>query len=216
MIARTALIFLMLASAGAAAQTPTQNERPFGAFVAPAGLPSGGMAVYGFAGAPEVGAGYRQGFGGFELEARAVLDYFLLSLGGEGYLKVPLLYDPEFEVAPYLGAGLGYRTGARYVASDNYAGWDLRLRPGAIFTLRLADTVSALGELSVPTEISLHPRGYFRTTPLVGGGAEFFLGEDVFLGLVALLGPSFYRAPLGQTQVSLGFSARVGLGFRLF
>ncbi len=37
---------------------------------APAALPAGTMALYGQIGAPDVGAGYRQGFDGLEIEAK--------------------------------------------------------------------------------------------------------------------------------------------------
>ena len=48
------------------------EPRVTGGVMAPASLPAGTNALYGFVGAPELGVGYRQGFGLVEFEARGV------------------------------------------------------------------------------------------------------------------------------------------------
>ena len=62
----------------------------FGGVLMPAVLPQGASSLYAWAGAPEVGAGYRQGFGGLELEGRARFDYLRVALTGELAARLPL------------------------------------------------------------------------------------------------------------------------------
>src|SRR5689334_19489007 len=57
---------------------PPGPEDSVGAVFAPALMPRGSMSVYGMVGAPELGAGYRQGFKWAELEVRALINYLTL------------------------------------------------------------------------------------------------------------------------------------------
>src|SRR4051812_31955249 len=113
MIGRALTLLVLLAPPLALAKDSLDDRREtFGAVVAPPSLPSGGIAAYGFAGVPEIGAGYRLGFGLVELEGRAIFDYFKVWPIGELRVRSTVWTHGPWEVAPFLGAGLGYDTGA--------------------------------------------------------------------------------------------------------
>src|SRR5919204_1819030 len=87
---------LALAAVTSAAQSPStaigagESQRSFGSVLAPAALPAGSTAAYAFAGAPEIGAGFRQGLSGLELDVRAGFDYFAVAGAFELSGRVPL------------------------------------------------------------------------------------------------------------------------------
>src|SRR5262249_22848461 len=112
---RTALTMLLcgLAADPASGQSAEKNES-FGAVVAPPALPRGATSVYGYGGAQEIAAGFRQGLAVFEVEARARFNYFLLAISGELVLRHAFYLSSATELAPYLGAGFVYDGGARY------------------------------------------------------------------------------------------------------
>src|SRR4051812_25055808 len=69
-----------------AAQTSSRygvadKKETFGAVMAPAALPGGSNAAYVYIGVQNIGAGYRQGVGVFELEGRTNFNYLLISMG---------------------------------------------------------------------------------------------------------------------------------------
>lgn len=196
--------------------TLEDKQTSFGAFAAPAVLPSGASAAYAFAGVPAVGGGYRQGLGPIELDARFVFNYFALSFAIEGIAKYPAFRDDKLIVAPSLGLGLVYDTGATYIDPHNFAYFGLRLTPGTSVSYRVAETASVLGELTVPIDISFTPGGGSRFTPLIGGGGELYLGEDITAGAIAQIGADIIKEPLGVTQARFAFALRVGLGYRFF
>lgn len=188
----------------------------FGAVLAPATMPSGAAAVYGYAGVQEIGAGYRQGVSSLELEARAKFNYFLLSLALEVLLKHSISRDDAGEVAPFLGVGLVHDTGSHYLRSENFTYTGVRALAGLIGTYRLLDTLSAVGELDVPLDLGFSSPTGLRFNPLAGGGLELYLGGDTTALILGQLGLEVMREPLGVTQVRLGYQIRVGVGFRLF
>lgn len=201
--------------AGAAEPAPGQ-ERPFGAFAAPAALPPGGLAAYGYMGVPEVGAGYRQGVGPLELDAQLKLNYFQLSLAVEGAARLLVYSQGRLQIAPSLAVGAVFDTGSRYIDQYNFGYVGLRLVPGGTVSWRAAETVSAVGELQVPIDLPLTRGGGARYTPMAGGGAELYLGEDVTAGAMADLGVDVVKQPLGVPKTRFAFALRVGLGYRFF
>jgi hypothetical protein len=192
------------------------KQRAFGAVVAPATMPAGAAAAYGYAGVQEIGAGYRQGVSSLELEARAKFNYFLLSLALEVLLKHTISRDEGAEVAPFLGVGLVHDTGSHYLRSENFTYTGVRALAGLIGTYRLMDTLSAVGELDLPLDLSFSTPTGMRFNPLAGGGLEFYLGGDMTALILGQLGLDVMKEPLGVTQTRLGYQIRVGVGFRLF
>ena len=119
-------------------------------------------------------------------------------------------------MAPSLGVGFVGNTGALYIDRENFAYWGARIIPGAHLSYRVAETANLIGEVTVPLDFSLSPQGGFRATPLAGGGAEMYLGEDLTAGVVALFGVDTIKEPLGVTRSRFGFGLRVGVGYRFF
>jgi hypothetical protein len=218
----TGLIVCLLVACplAASAEVPPEleaNPNWFGAFSAPAVLPSGAASTYAYAGAPSVGIGYRQGLGGYlELEGRLELDYFALSLTPQGYAKLVAFEHDRLQVAPLVGIGAVLNSGTRYIDDENFTYFGIRVIPGANLSYRIAEIAALVGELRVPVDFSVAPSGGSRVTPLLGGGAEIFLGDDVTAGIVGQLGVDVIKEPLGVPQTRLGYSVRIGLGYRLF
>ncbi len=215
------IVCLLLACPFAArAQVPPElEENPnwFGAFAAPAVLPSGAASTYAYAGAPSVGIGYRQGLAGYlELEGRVELDYLKLSLIPQGYAKLVAFQRDRLQLAPLIGIGAVLNSGATYIDDENFSYFGIRVIPGANLSYRITEIASLIGELRVPIDFTLSPSGGSRVTPLLGGGAEIFLGDDVTAGIVGQLGVDVLKEPLGVPQARLGYSVRIGLGYRLF
>src|SRR5687767_5660876 len=86
-----------------AAPSIEDSRAAFGALAAPAFLPPGSTAAYGFIGVPEVGAGFRQGLDGIELDARAKLDWMALSLSAEVLGRFPAWKSDVLHLSPVIG-----------------------------------------------------------------------------------------------------------------
>jgi hypothetical protein len=217
---------LLLLSLGAGAQEPPSDaltgrnrEELFGAVVAPAVLPSGATSMYAVLGAPELLAGFRQGFGLVEGEARARLDYFRLALSVEAVARLRAFthgMESSLVVAPTFALGLLANTGATYVEDDNFAGLFVRLMPGTLATLKVSETVHGLLALDVPVDVGLTEAGALRLAVLAGGGAEVYLGEDVSLLVMGQLGPGYQKDPPRPADWDLAYRIQLGLGLRLF
>src|SRR4051812_4622496 len=129
------LLLVLMLPGVAAAQEPaagTGSEWDFGTVLAPAALPEGATALYGFVGVPEMGAGFRQGISGFELEARARLDYFRLSGLFEVGARREVWRKGPAALAPTLGLGVVLNSGSAYLDADNFGGVLLRIAPGLV------------------------------------------------------------------------------------
>lgn len=214
---RTPVVLLgLVVSTAANGQTIEDKQQSFGAFLAPAVLPSGSSAAYAYAGVPRVGGGYRQGFGLFEIDARMELDYFALAIAAEVYGKYLAYTEGPMQLAPSLGLGVVFDSGSRYIDEYNFGYVGLRLVPGGRLSYRVAETASVVGDLSVPIDISFAPGGGSRYTPLVGGGGELYLGDDITAAALAQLGVDVIKEPLGVPQARFAFALRVGLGYRFF
>lgn len=208
----------LLPAVGAAAEgaAPRREELPFGAVVAPAALPDGATALYGYAGAPEVGAGFRQGIVGFELEARARFNWFQVSGVLEVVGRRQVWTRGPLAVAPSLGLGLVLNSGATGLDEDNFSGVLLRLSPGAVASYRLAEPLALVGQVDLPFDLGLSPTGARRFQALAGGGAEVYVGSDLTLSAVGQLGVETFKEQRGVADTRLGWALRVGLGVRLF
>ncbi|MFZ5444573.1 MAG: hypothetical protein ACOZQL_31560 [Myxococcota bacterium] len=206
-----AALALLLAQADL---TPS-TARVMGGVVAPASLPAGTNALYGFVGAPELGVGYRQGFGLLELDARAAFNLFELGVLGDVGVKFAVFEHEKLRLSVPVGLGLEFNSGARYFDRFNFAFIGLRPRVGVTASYAFTDTIAGFAQLEVPLAIALTVQG-FQLTPLVGAGAEFHLGGGFSLALSAHGGLDATREPLGVTQVRGAWAARLGVGYRLF
>lgn len=196
---------------------PAPSPREVGAVMAPAALPAGALAVYGILGAPEVGGGYRQGFPGVELEARALFNYLELSGVLEAGVRVGVFKNAAetLAIAPAAAIGLKLNSGAKYYDTANFGYAGLRLRGAVNVTYKLSDTIVGLGVVDVPWVIALGKAG-FQLTPTVGVGAEFHLGERLSLAASLHGGFDTIKEPMGVTQWRAAWAIHLGVGYRLF
>ena len=183
--------------------------------MAPASLPAGTNALYGFVGAPEVGVGYRQGFGLVEFEARGLFNIFKVSLIGEVGVKYAVIQKDKLRLAPTVALGLELNSGARYFDRFNFGYLGIRPRVGVNASYDFTDTISGVAQFELPVSIGLTVSG-FQVTPLFGAGAEFHLGGSFSLLISGHVGFDATREPLGVTQYRPAWAARLGIGYRLF
>jgi hypothetical protein len=216
---RTWVVVPWLAMAGgAAAQETRVAPKPpeLGATLAPAALPDGGSAVSGWVGVPELGVAYRQGLSFAELGARLRFDYLRLATTAELTARRRVWTDGTWSVAPELGLGVTGNPGSRYFDSRNTRGWFLRVNPAAVITRPVVETVTALGLVEVAYDQGLSSSVYWRVKPLVGAGAEIYIGEDLTLSLLGQVGVDAFHGANRVTEARVGYGARLGLGVRLF
>jgi hypothetical protein len=199
-----------------AARSEGVEQDPLGAVVAPATLPDGTTALYGYVGAPELGVGFRQGIAGFELEARGRLQWFQLSAVLELAARRKVYERGPLALAPTLGLGVVLNSGATYMDEDNFSGVLLRVTPGLVAAYRVADTVSLLGLVDLPLDIGLSREKARRFQALGGGGVEVYLGSNLSVLAAAQVGLETFRERPGEGETRLGWAGRLGLGARLF
>ncbi|RKH47233.1 hypothetical protein [Corallococcus sicarius] len=212
------LTFLVVPAVSSAQEAgfSSSGEDPLGAVVAPVMLPPGGTALYGYTGAPEVGLGFRQGIGGFEMEARGRFDWFKLSASLEVLGRKEVLRRGALQLAPSLGLGLVLNSGATYMDEDNFSGVLVRILPGLVASYRLGDTVALLGLVDLPIDLGLSGDKQRRFQALGGLGVEVYLGSGLSLLAAGQMGLETFQEREGAGHTRLGFNARVGLGTRLF
>jgi hypothetical protein len=210
------LTVLLMQLVVGAAETPFSSAaRLTGGVVAPASLPAGTTALYGYVGAPEVGAGYRQGFGAVEFDARAAFNLFEVAAVVEAGVKIAALEVDRLRLAPTVSLGVKFDSGARYFDRANFAFIGLRPKVGLTASYAFTDTISGIAQLEIPWSIALTVQG-FQVTPLAGAGAEFHLGGPLSLLLSAHVGFDATKEPLGVVQYRVAWAGRLGLGWRLF
>ena len=200
---------------GVQAALPSRVES-FGGVLVPAVMPVGSTSLYAYVGAPDVGGGFRQGFEGYEVEARARFNYLLVSFTGEVAVRRGLYSRGRFDVAARLALGGGYDTGTFYVDRRNFRGPFVHVNPGAFAAYKLHDTLRIFAQAEVPLDIGVQPWGGYRVTPLVGGGLEYYLSEDFTVMAAGEVGLDVLRAQLGVHQPAFGYGVKVGLGIRLY
>jgi hypothetical protein len=192
-------------------------EQRVGAVFAPAIMPRGSMAVYGLLGAPDVGAGYRQGFSRFELEARLWLNYLEASAALEIGGKISAYRRGILEFVPNVGLGVEANSGSRYYDKANFAYVALRPRAALVTGIRFTETATGIFLVDLPWSIALTnggAGGHF--SPTMGFGAELALSSTMSGLLLGQLGIDVIKEPLGVTQIRPAWAVRLGLGFRLF
>ena len=195
----------------------SNRQETFGGAVAPAILPAGATAFYGYLGVPEVGGGFRQGFGLIEAEARGRFHYLQLSGAVEGLLKLRAFERERWSFAPYAGFGIGLNSGSRYFDRENFPYLAVRPLAGIAASYRLGETMQALALFELPWDIVLTPAGGGgQLDALVGGGLELFLGEDLTALVMGRVGLDLLLPPASGPVPRLGYELRIGLGYRLF
>jgi hypothetical protein len=213
---------IALAAATGAAQSSSpavearEGQRSFGSVFAPAALQGGSTAAYAFAGAPEIGAGFRQGLGAVELDVRALFDYFAVAGALELSGRIPLAAAAPYQVAPSLGVGMVFNSGATWLDRDNFAYNGVRVAPALRISRQLAETASVLGEMTLAVDLPVSREGGYRFRPLVGGGAELYIGQDISAGVLAQVGADVLKAPVAPLQTRFAFAVRLGIGYRFF
>jgi hypothetical protein len=211
------LVFALPVPVAAQEAAPSAREEfSFGTVLAPAALPDGASSLYGYVGVPEMGAGYRQGISGFELEGRARLDYFRLAGIFEVGARRAVLREGPATFAPTLSLGLVLNSGSAYLDADNFGGVLLRITPGLVVSWKVGETVALVGLLDVPIDLGLSPTGARRFQALTGGGAEIYLGSGISLLAAGKIGVESFKAPKEDTVTRLGYQVTLGIGTRLF
>lgn len=198
---------------GAAAHA--EDTIPFGG-AAPAMLPAGSTAVYGYVGAPELGGGFRQGFGSVELQAEARFNYLDLGLAATGRARFLLVDRPQWQLAPYAGLGFAWDSGSTYFEDDNFQYTAVRIEAGAVATYPVRPVLDLIGTGEVTWDLFTTPVGGHRVQTLVGGGAELALGGSISTFVIGELGLDLRKAPDAGADAELGYAFRAGFAFRLF
>lgn len=206
---------LLAAEPEVAAPTSAPPARVMGGVAAPAALPAGTLAVYGQVGAPEVGAGFRQGFSAFELEGRALFNIFEISALVEGAFKLPLVAKDRVAISLPVAVGLKLDSGSRYFDRANFGYVGLRPRVGAVVSYSFSDTIAGLAFIDVPLSLALNVRGA-QFTPTIGAGGEFHIGGSISLLVSGHIGVDVTKEPLGVPQTRPAWGARLGVGYRIF
>jgi hypothetical protein len=208
-------VIALAAATGAAQSTSTSGTR-FGAVVAPAALSAASTAAYVFAGAPEIGAGFRQGLSGLELDVRVGFDYFAVAGALELSGRIPLAAAAPYQVAPALGVGMVFNSGAQWLDRDNFAYNGVRVSPALRIGRQLGETAAVLGELTLPVDVPVSQEGGYRFRPLLGAGGEVYLGQEISAGLMAQVGADVLKPPLAALRTRFAFAVRLGIGYRFF
>lgn len=214
MLALALLVTLPLAAEPGPPPSPAQPTET-GVAMAPAALPAGAIGFWGAIGAPEVAAGYRQGFSLLEFEAQARFHYLELSATAEAGVRLGAWRSERAIVAPTFSLGLKVNSGARAFDRFNFAYVALRPRAGLVTSIRVSEVVQVVVTAEVPWAIALNVTGY-QITPTVGGGAEFQLNPSLSLVALGQLGVDVIKEPLGVAVARPAWAVRFGVGYRLF
>lgn len=193
----------------------SRDIQAFGVAMAPAALPAGSLGFWGTLGAPEVAAGYRQGFSLLEFEAIARFHYLELSGTVEAGVRLAAWKSARAVVAPTFSLGLKLNSGVRAFDPFNFGYVALRPRLGLVASISVSDVVQILATAEVPWAIALNVTG-FQVTPTVGGGVEFQLNQKLSLVGLGQLGVDVIKEPLGVAVPRLAWGVRLGVGYRLF
>lgn len=218
MLALALLVTLPLA-AEPAVETPAVQPGPTpstnGAAVAPAAMPQGTIGFWALLGAPEVSAGYRQGFSLLEFEAIARFNYLEVSGVAEAGIRLAAWKSQRAIVAPTFSLGLKANSGVRAFDPFNFGFVALRPRLGVVASIGVSEVVQIALSAEVPWAIALNVTGY-QVTPTIGAGAEFQLNPKLSLAALGQLGVDVIKEPLGVPVPRVAWAIRLGVGYRLF
>lgn len=208
---------LLVAEPALALESPSSEpQAPVGqASLAPAVLPQGSLALFTLLGAPDLGAGYRQGFRPLELDATASVNYLQLSFTAELATRLQAYTSGNFQLGAVLGLGFVANSGSTYYDAANFALVGLRPRLGLVASHQAMERLALLATADLPLAIGLSSAGV-QSLPSLGAGAEFTVGGGVSLLALGQLGVDASRSPAGVSTVRLGWAVRFGVGFRLF
>lgn len=195
--------------------TAARNIQALGAALGPAALPAGSIGFWGTLGAPEVAAGYRQGFSLLEFEAIGRFHYLELSGTVEAGVRLAAWRSDRTIVAPTFSLGLKANSGVRAFDRFNFGYVALRPRLGLVTSISVSDVLQVLVTAEVPWAIALNVTG-FQVTPTVGAGVEFQLNAKLSLMGLGQLGVDVIKEPLGVAVPRLAWGLRLGVGYRLF
>jgi hypothetical protein len=215
MLALALALTLAAEPEGAVVTKPSRSPADQGGAVAPAALPGGSLAFSGFIGAPEVGAGYRQGFSVLEIEAQARFHYLELSGLVEAGVRLLAWKSERTRIAPTVSLGFKFNSGARVFDAFNFGFVALRPRLGLVTSISVSEVVQVLVTAEVPWAIALNVTG-FQVTPQVGAGVEFQLNPALSLFALGQGGVDVIKEPLGVAVARPAWGLRLGVGYRLF
>lgn len=192
------------------------QEENFGAVLSPLVLPRGGSSVFGWLGVPDIAAGYRHGLGKVELEGRATLNYYWVSLALEGRMRLAVYRKDKWEVGIPLGVGLVLSPGAHWVDDDgvNYVG--IRGTLGAMAIYRLSETIHPIFEFEAFNDFALTNAGTHNANIVAGGGVEVYLARGWSALFSARLGWNGVQDQLEPLKSQAAVQIRLGIGYRLF
>ncbi|WP_232293595.1 hypothetical protein [Stigmatella aurantiaca] len=213
------IVLILALSAPVLAQertSPRREKWSFGSVIAPVTMPEDVTSLYGYVGVPEMGAGFRQGLSGLELEAKAKLDYFRLAGIFEVGARREVLTRETAALAPTLSLGLVLNSGTSYLDEENFGGVLLRVSPGLVSGWRAGETVVLVGLVDAPVDIGVGPTGAWRIQTLVGGGPEIYLGQGVTLLVSGQIGLEHFKEERQDWNTRLGYQIKLGIGSRLF
>jgi hypothetical protein len=215
MIATLLSALVVAAPTQTATFSPRDSSQVMGGVLAPAKLPAGTIALYGLVGAPELGAGYRQGFEALELEARALFNVFQLSAAVEGGVRLGVYQRDRLQLAPSASLGLVFNSGSTYFDAANFGAVSFRPRLGGTASYAINDLFSGLLYAELPWAIGLSAGGH-QVTPVLGAGAEVYLGGSLSLLVAAHVGVDIVQAPGVEAFTRPAWGLRFGLGHRVF
>ncbi|MCA2976828.1 MAG: hypothetical protein INH41_25995 [Myxococcaceae bacterium] len=215
MIALAFALTLSLAAEPEPAPAPSPAAADRGAGLSPAALAPGSLAFSAFIGAPEVGAGYRQGFSVLEFEALARFNYLELSGVAEAGVRLQAWKSERARIAPTLSLGLKLNSGARVFDPSNFAAVGLRPRLGVVASISASEVVQVVLTAEVPWAIALNVSG-FQLTPVAGAGVEVMLSPTLSLLALGQGGVDVIKEPLGVPVVRPAWGLRLGVGYRVF
>ena len=78
------------------------------------------------------------------------------------------------------------------------------------------DTLRLLGTFDIPFDLPVTGMGGARATPVAGGGVELYLGNDITASVIGELGVELIKPPGSDMFSRLGYSLKLGLGYRIF
>jgi hypothetical protein len=209
------LMSALAASNGGVSLALSPSTPELGGVLAPAALGPGTMAVYGLAGAPELAAGYRQGFESLEFEARVSFDVLQAAGTLEAGVKVPVFRSGRLQLSVGGLLGLKLDSGASYADPFNFAALSLQPRALAALSLDASEGLALLARVEVPLAVALTAPGW-ELKALLSAGGELRLGPGLSMLVLGQVGVDAVRNPTGASTQRVAWGLQFGVGYRIF